>query len=301
MPSPTSLSSLATDKDCKVCSKATGERSIGCDKCDRWVHYSCADLTEEYVSMIINYFCLECEDEKHLTSWRKSRGTVAQRIRKEQDYYEVSNIIDHRECADHREFLIEWKATVQRTGRHEHSWEPEKHFDGAIDILQKYCRDKTIALSKIKGLLGASLEQDNLNRENWTTLDNVLRTFEELRVHNKISQDIVTKEWGQFETGKDVLYYLKHDFHCYAILYVHKLEAAYIADGGNIFRTDQNIANEIRQIVKIRLISVTYDQQLKIDHCASSAVLIGVEMIRMHEKGLRLYKLTTCKFYRTEV
>lgn len=152
----------------------------------------------------------------------------------------------------------------------------------------------------LEGLLGANIDQDNLERDNWSSMETILSKFQTLRSQRRISQDIIARWWGPLE-GKDALYFLSHNFHCYVLLYVHNLQAAYIADGGNLFRTEQKVADEIRRIVKIRLISVAYDQQLKVDHCASSAILVGIELIRMHTKGLRHYRLVTNKSYRERI
>lgn len=302
--SPSTSSSIVSPSkdDCIKCSEKNGEEVVGCDKCDRWTHLSCADLTKEYVDIITNYYCEDCEDNDHLTSWRKVRGTVAQRIRKDREYYEVNKIIGHRPSATrpNRDFLIEWKEVVRRTGRHAQSWEPEEHLDGSIDLLQKYCRQKKIPLSNIIGLAGANTESNNLERGNWATMDTILSKFDAIRSWAGYSKDILAKEWTKPE-GKDALYFLNYNFHCYVLLYVHKLQAAYIADGGNLFRTEQTVADRVRKIVKIRLISLTYDQQLKVDHCASSAILIGLELLRMHSTGQRIFKLVTTKAYRDKV
>lgn len=294
-----SSTSSPTIEDCYKCKDQNGEQSICCDKCDRWTHYSCAELTPKEVEVIINYYCDECEDEEHLTEWRRVRGTVSQRITKEREYYEVQGIHDHREVNGKRQFLIEWKS--DRPNQRVRTWEPEEHLDGAIDLLQQYCRKKRISLSKIVGLVGANLDSDQeISRANWADMDTILDKFQTLRTNKNLCTWIEAKQWTSLE-AKDCLYFLNYEFHCYVLLYVHKLKAAYIADGGNVFRTEQRIANEIERIVKIRLISIAYDQQLKVDHCASSAILIGIELLRMHAKGIRLQKLISSKYWRNRL
>lgn len=97
------------------------------------------------------------------------------------------------------------------------------------------------------------------------------------------------------------MYFLSHDFHCFVLLYIHSLRAAYIADGGNLFRERQEVANQIKNIVQLRLISLSYDQQSRVDHCATSAVIIGMEMLRMQANGMRLKKLIGNKSMRMRI
>ena len=93
---------------CKKCrGDGTGESSIQCDKCDLWTHYSCARLTGQDVRNILNYFCDDCKNEEHLTSWVwKEPRTFGQWAIKEPDYCEVEDIIGHREERNGRELLV---------------------------------------------------------------------------------------------------------------------------------------------------------------------------------------------------
>jgi len=68
---------------------------------------------------------------------------------------------------------------------------------------------------------------------------------------------------------------------------------AYICDRRNVFRSDWKTAKEIRSILSIRLISLVFEQQFHVDYCGSSAMLIAVEMVRMHAKEIQ-YKQIHC-------
>jgi len=286
--------------DCKKCREdGTGESAIQCDKCDQWTHYSCAGLAEEDVQNILNYFCDDCENEEHLTSWvRKEPRTFGQWAIKELDYYEVEDIIGHREKRNGREFLVKWKEVPDAEDTRAETWEPEKHLDGAIDYLQRYCRRQKIALSKIVGLLGADSSNLELtNRDNWVTMDTILTHVSKLRSRLNIKTQIKVLQWTDFG-NEDCLYFLDHGFHCFVLLHVVKRNAAYIADGGNLFRENKKVANEIRQLLGIRLISLRFNQQLKVDHCGSSAILIGIQMLRMYAKGMTYQDIVCPKYLR---
>lgn len=60
-------------------------------------------------------------------------------------------------------FLIEWKDVPKDDGDFR-SLEPEIHLDGAIDILQRYCRPLNLDLSNIKRLLGGKREDDECDK-----------------------------------------------------------------------------------------------------------------------------------------
>lgn len=81
------------------------------------------------------------------------------------------------------------------------------------------------------------------------------------------------KQWTRFE-DKDCLYFLDNKFYCYVLSYLHKRGVAYISDGGNTFREDQNVADELKSLLKIRLISLPFNYHFR-GFCRSLALLIG--------------------------
>jgi len=66
-------------------------------------------------------------------------------------------------------------------------------------------------------------------------------------------------------------------FHLYVGLYCHKDRIAYIADGGNRFKSRIDITINLKDMLKVSLIGCHFDQQNYIDHCSSSAVMIALE------------------------
>jgi len=148
---------------------------VQCDQCDEWTHYECAHLKSDEVEQILNFFCEKCEDEEHVITWRRKRASEAQKTIKDKEYHEVEDIIGHRETREEREFLVRWKGY---SGPDKETWEPKCHLDGAIDLLQRYCRRKEIALSSVAGLLGASVvDQIEHNESNWVSMDAVINKF----------------------------------------------------------------------------------------------------------------------------
>jgi len=81
---------------------------VQCDECDEWTHYECAHVKSNEVEQFLN-FCEKCEDEGHVITWRRKRASEARKTIKDKEYYEVEDIIGHRETREGREFLVRWK------------------------------------------------------------------------------------------------------------------------------------------------------------------------------------------------
>lgn len=277
--------------------------SIQCDMCDAWTHFECAKLTSQQVDSIINYFCEGCrDDDEHLITWRRLTATKEQRVMKSKHYYDVELIKDHRNEGSGREFLVEWKGCPVRPGSDTNvtSWEPEKHLDGCIDLLQQYCMQRQIQLSSIQGLMGADSDNNDHETSNWIDMNILLNKFVQVRRWTKTVSTLTASEWTEFG-NQDKLYFLRHDHHCYVLLHVVARQLAFIADGTNTYRTNKQVAQQLQDILRIRLISLKFNQQLEIDHCGSSAILIGLELLRMHYRGIQLQELTASKALREDV
>lgn len=203
-----------------------------------------------------------------------------------------------------REFLVDWEDTIdeetKQTVSWDPSWEPEIHCNGCLDLLQDYCRVKGIPFSENEALIGADPADEGHNMYNWITMNTVLEEFAKQRSRLKIKSPLTAAEWTKF--GKeDQLYFLRHEQHCYVLLHVNSRNLAFIADGGNKFRRDRQVANELKQRLNIRLVSLEFSQQLKIDHCGSSAILIGIELLRLHNRGFKFQRLSTSKSLRYDL
>lgn len=272
------MSDTETSGDCFKCSKETGEDLIGCD---RWLHYSCAGYLAAEVNRIDLFYCQECEDKGEMTLWKREEATHRQKQIKASQYFEVKRIVDDRERNGKRQFLVEWTDGTTHETR-VRSWEPEDHLDGAIDFLQKYCRTAQIELSSIKGLCG-STNLEASNRDNWVDMKTIQKEFARIRKEWHLKDTLKVTEYSGLGT-EDGIYFLNYNFHCFVLMYLHDGKTAYIADGQNQFATDIETAREINGMIDAKLISCKYMQQRRIDHCASTAVLIAASFLRMYNK-----------------
>lgn len=279
---------------CPGCTQGESDEVVSCHHCSQWFHYSCAGLTSLLVDKIEEFFCNKCEEnENKLTKWKKIRADQVKRAEKRDYYFEIEKIVKHhfRQCGRQstRLFLIKWKGYPSS----QNTWELEYHLDACFDVLQKYLKDNKLAPSTIDGVIGASKPNSiEFNEENWVSMKTIFDTLIKFKKLYFPNVDIDCENWISFE-GKDKIYLLRFQSHCYIILYYSQSKTGYIADGGNLFRTDEEISRSVRHLLKIRLFSCQYNQQEKIDHCGSSAVLIALEMMRAYKLQIKPSKLSS--------
>lgn len=277
--------------NCKICKKDLVDTAlIQCDHCDKWIHFECADLTASQVDKILNFFCYDCTTSNRYTMWHRTKRTAEQEAEKD-FYYVVRNIIGNKDGKNGREFLVSWDKVGKSKTYPRPSWEPEHNLDSAIDILQHYCRTNSLPLSEIEGLVGATRDAVDTRVQNWISMPTILKRFQKLKAALNIKTTLEAAEWSGFG-DTDKIYFLKHGPHCFVLLYIASRDLAFIADGTNSYRDDIEIAKEIKARLSKRLIFLPFDQQRKADHCGSSAILIGIQLLNLHKKPT--YKKLVC-------
>lgn len=277
---------------CGRCEQPLDLRMLVCDRCDHSIHYTCASIPDSQAARVLNFYCDNCEALGERTVWREERPNRRQLIDKKKNYFEVEKILDHKYIGQERHFLIKWKGYSARYS----TWEREKNLDGCLNLLQNYLRSKGLRASGIIGLLGSSATGRH-DQRNWVTMEECLATIQRLKRKSTSlrSVEVTIDIWENKKDGCDGLYLFRHHHHVYIILYVRARNLGYIADGGNLFRTDLELANDIREITEMRLISVAFNYQSKIDHCGSSAIMIALEMLRCYKLQMRPQNLVPNK------
>lgn len=277
------------ENECVVCQINTPDSLvIECDFCCEWSHLSCVNLTPLESKRIIEWYCNECEQLDNLTSWRRKRATREQRIDKQKNYFDVESIENIKQRGSERFFRIKWKGYEEKT------WEPERNLDGAIDILQKFLRERKLKPSEIYGLLGAP-KCDKINRANWVSMSNIIATIHKAMRWLKIENPGLQISELVDKPTTNGLYFLAHRFHCYTLLYNHSKKTAFIADGMNILLEDKEVLKEVKDRLKIHLKLCTYNHQMRVDYCGSSALLIGLEMIKASKSNHQLKTIHVSK------
>lgn len=269
------------NSSCVECNGEESSEMAQCDKCDRWTHNACAGLSEEVLSDKVNkFYCSKCRNKFGLVhDWQKKTNlSKEEKVDKMRNYFVVDKIVGHEITATGRKFIIKWK------NYSETSLEPEKNLDGCIDLLQDYCIREQLPLSEVEGLLGASAKA-KFDRRNWKTMGQILDTIAVLRKR----KDYRACQLPVFQFKEKLvncgIYLVAHDFHCFVMLFMGD-QKYYIADGDNKV-WDDAVLEEIKELLNLSepVFKYHYVGQSKADFCASSAVLIALELMRLHQLG----------------
>lgn len=264
-----------------MCDKpAWFEDRLRCYVCKERRHYSCARYSTKEVRRIRKYVCESCEHKTgELSTWKGKEAVGKVLEDKIKHYFEVEKILDHIIDAKGRVFLIKWQGYTSPT------WEIEEHLDGCLNMLQSYCRRNDIKASKIEGKLGDA-EGSSIQNRNFVTISQIIDI---IRTHRSMGIYCTDLEIGrQPRFGKqDKLFVFGVMAHCYVLLYVSP-DRVYIADGLNSYIDDlarRSMVNREIKASKVKIRSIRFDQQVKIDHCGSSAALVALELMRAYKLG----------------
>jgi len=274
----------------------TYDGTIRCKLCKEYSHLKCAYLSRADKNQIRRFVCDRCEEgTSRITEWKGKKADRRQRILKQRKYFEVEQIIKHKFTESGRKFRIKWKGYRNR----HNTWEPEKHLDGSIDILQAYLKRNKLPLSKVEKLVGAS-KKVSYNKKNWITVNRILDCINRFRNHKSYELAIQVESWN-FNHTCDKIYLYEYESHCFVILYIHSRETGYIADGANIFIHDLKTQTEIKELLQIKLTPIFYERPLRADFCGSSAVFIALDFNRCYKKKELPLSLTTPKSLRQNI
>jgi len=115
-------------------------------------------------------------------------------------------------------------------------------------------------------------------------MDRIVKTVNGLKNIGSYKSRIEVSPWDD-SLDRDRILLLDHDSHCYVICYLSGQSLGYIADGTNNYMNDGTVREEIAKFTGLKLVGLNYNQQFRVDHCASSAVMIALELIRHHKQG----------------
>lgn len=211
--------------------------------------------------------------------------TRKQRAAKRKLYFDVEKIIDHRDCLGDRDFLIKWKNYTTPT------WEPENNLDGCLRMLKDYCTAHDIEYTEMEAFVGGDQTTDKLNHNNFVKISEVEKTLKTYLEQIKLTTTLNIITYKESVPDEDSIILMAYESHCYVILYYAGKHLGYIADGANLFIEDAELANELTEELDIALVGRKFEQQLGLDHCASSAVMIATELIRHYQYNIKPDKI----------
>ena len=267
------------------CNKTNSEPQMSCRACKRKFHFSCVNLSPKLAKRVQIYYCVACEKNKNKTTiWRGVRARSSQLIDKEENYFEVERIISHRidrtSEPNRRTFLVKWKGWDDS----HNSWLLEDCLDGAMNLLQKYCRHNKLDYSSIIGLLGADAhDEGKFDYRNWVSIEQILSLIERFRRAACYKSQIKVERFTK-PRKKDTIFLLELNHHCYTVLSIADDNLSYVADGTNKCE-DPTIQAILKRSLKSDVSIVHFGQQTRVDYCGSSAVLIALEFVRIYRSG----------------
>lgn len=282
---------LGQTDSCALCVEPEDDEMIQCDKCDNWLHYSCCKLTQVEVDRIIKFYCKSCREKYNLMSeWEKvnfEENSIEYRELKSSKYHPITKIIEHDFEDDKRIFKVEWEGVDPSTGRPwTPSWEWEHNLDGSLDLLQDYCISKNIELSTIVGRAGNVSSLDET--PNFVEITKIHQTFLKVLEGMQLKTSLKIEIWNSSTYLKeDGMYFIYLEGHCYILLYYSYIDIGYIADGSNAFINVKSVRMKLGEMTGKTLFPRRFLQQRKVDHCASSAVVIALDMVRHYNTDVR--------------
>lgn len=206
-----------------------------------------------------------------------SRGDRDRRGPKGEDYYYVGAIVKARpskESATGREFLIKWSDFPPD----QNTWEPEPNLNGCVIAQNDFCRKNKIRPALIEPVVGGAIDGDH-NESNFISI-NLVKSWIKREVGSTVPVEIFL---GQ-PISANTLALVPLDSHCYVVFVLEDL--CVVADGrdwyaeGSDERIDDYFAN-------YRRVSSIYGRQLGFDDCGTSAVMIGIDLIRRFKRGVK--------------
>lgn len=273
---------------CWLCPTPQYEEKVEeCHNCTYWFCYKCMkpNATDELVSKMAVFYCHICFEECGMrTTWKLPRADQEKKKEKRDHYHTVKQIVAHKTTKVNgmtkRSFLIRWQGYQPK----DDTWEVEEHLDGAYDLLQTYCQTNKLVWSEIDGVVGST--ESDAPELNWIKMSRVVTICEKFKAKYFKDYEITISVFkGDLpETG---IYLVRHEGHCFVVLYYKQQDLAYVADGGNQFAICSETNLRVRKRLNVSRIKICrFNQQTKEDHCASSAVMIVLEYVRAFGKNI---------------
>jgi len=254
------------------------------------------DLTEtQNLTVTSQVGASESTVDVHESGFCEGTGESQREIFEEQDdslldqkldgYYRIKSILDCRvEDEDKRYFLVGWFGQ-------EDTWEPEQHLDGCIDLLRAFL-EKNPQFGKdthIQPLLGVDNRRapkiDERNLVSASLLMKTIASFSATKTYQAgLDVKLLTASLEQTNLNQDGIYIYLNMRHCFVILFRSKEKLALVADGANISLKDPQLEKTITEFLgDVEIKRLEFPYQSGVDHCATSAVSITLEFMRLYK------------------
>lgn len=271
---------------------------IQCFNCKVYYALSSINLTTSLRSRISKFICHQCFNE---TGERTTWDNIMVR-QKDIDYFEVFDIRKHKITTRGRSFLVSWAGFPDQYN----TWTPEKALDGATSLLDDYLLHNGLQPTKIQQRLGSDLRTSVGDRKNWRTAEDVLsqiRKSIEGKKHFDQTVLILTRAQQLNYSGNSrTISIVDFAAHAFVLLVNPTRACAWIADGTNMC-LDKGIQKHFTEFIPpdFKMYPITYQHQVGLDDCTSSAVLIALEMLKLKHQSKLPKTLTPNSYNRNKI
>lgn len=202
--------------------------------------------------------------------------------------YEVQRILKHRKQRRNPtlEYLILWKDFPEE----EATWEPESALTKCWTKVFNYKRAWKLGLptfEKPNNTIGAAYDPSRTNPANWiepSRLMSAISTYRDNKRPKALPSILIlpTEDVDSKIIPDTAIYIFILDSHAYVGLNVPEHNCAYLADGQNILPQELDCQTTIKSILRCPIKIVKFIGQTSVDYCASSAVVIALELERLY-------------------
>lgn len=193
--------------------------------------------------------------------------------------YEVERILDHKGQGHSLKLLVKWKDYSEKWN----SWEPIENMSGAVELVNEYMqsKDEKIAQLEFSQTTGTAINDE----PNFICPQQVLIYVESQRKAGAYRHDTPVRQFLEEPTITEqqaIYLYLRRE-HFYVMW--TKQSELHIADGSNHSTGDTGLNKDLLKWFGAKPIVHTLKQQTRIDHCASSAATIILEVLRKFRRN----------------
>lgn len=286
------------NRTCHLCGNQPIDGQIRCRgyKCEKLVKFCCAELDNRTVKNIDVFFCFDCQRKYkvrtlHLTDPESFDEGVEliphddlpsdDSETEEEREYEVESIKAHFiRARGERMFLAKWVGYKRPT------WMLEANLAGCIALVNKYCISSRIPRSRIapadtrNGAVGDS----GHNPENWVETEKILASVKRFATKPSYNTGIKVEEFTTLRNKtQDTIYILSLYNHTYVVVHLPSCNKCFVIDGTNTFLESDAHKITINNLLGQEATGIRFNHQKKIDYCASSAVMITMECMRLYK------------------
>ena len=163
-------------------------------------------------------------------------------------------------------------------------WIQEKNMIGCFEMLTDFLKKKSLTPTTLFSVYGSRMDyKTTYNSDNWLSIERTLDLVASYLRSRKFKKSIEHGVFDGVQEAKDKIYIILHGPHMIVGLYLHEDGICLSADGENQVYTDCSYRMEVEARTGLKLIPQSFKQQKCVDHCASSAALLVIEMMRLYQ------------------